>query len=134
MGGPPVPGPVVLAALQLWCTPSWHRAGRIWPDGGFSAPPWSRWLGYWLPEHPAPLRDLGLPREMARGQPGQVAQGGWLVDITRQVGTAVSTVWQCHLAVTAAARESRTWEALCLSLPPGGEQHLAQERGTRPLP
>lgn len=37
--------------------------------------------------------------------PGRVAGG---LHVTRQVGTAVSAVWQCHLAVTAVAWEART--------------------------
>lgn len=60
--------------------------------------------------------------------PGRVAGG---LHVTRQVGTAISAVWQCHLAVTAVAWEART-------VPPRASVYLqvgaAPDTAEGPLP
>lgn len=66
--------------------------------------------GVLAPGAPGPARGPWTPPGDGLGpawasSPGRVAGG---LHVTRQVGTAVPVVWQCHLAVTAAAWEART--------------------------
>lgn len=94
-----------------WCwfagTPralQWHQAGGIRPLEGFFLFCRGAVTGILAPKAPNPTGGHWTPLEDGSGpawasSPGRVAVGA---HVTRQVGTAISAVWQCHLAVTAA--------------------------------
>lgn len=82
--------------------------------------------GVLAPGAPGPARGPWTPPGDGLGpawasSPGRVAGG---LHVTRQVGTAVPVVWQCHLAVTVAAREART-------VPPHASIYLQVGNSTR---
>lgn len=99
-----------------WCwytgTPlclRWHRAVGSGLSRGFFLFRRGAVTGVLAPEAPDPTGGPWTPPGDGSGpawasSPGRVAVGA---HVTRQVGTAVSAVWQCHSAVTAAAREAR---------------------------
>lgn len=106
--GPPVPGPVVLVHWHP-IVPAVASSCGIWPVEGFFLFRRGAVTGVLAPEAPDPTGGPWTPPGDGSGpawasSPGRVAVGA---HVTRQVGTAVSAVWQCHSAVTAAAREAR---------------------------
>lgn len=72
---------------------------------------------------------------MARGQPGQVAQGGWLLEPTSRGRLARPSPRYGSVTQRLQRQPGRQGQSRPrLSLHPGGERHPAREEGTRPLP
>lgn len=91
---PPAPRPVVLAALHPTGTPLHHTMASGWQDPQVSfCSAVELAAGVLAPGAPCPARDLGLPQEMAWGQPGQVARGQWLVDSRSRGRLAQLSPW-----------------------------------------